>query len=119
MNIVGDHDETKKTILDRADRDEHVDIIWDNIKKKEKRELLMLPRELFGTFLSPKIILSARIDKVITRTKTKKSKNSQYTWYFEFSFELLDSGKQFYNIYIVTFQLEYFQTTSKKESLRI
>ena len=39
MNKVGDHDETKKTILDRADRDEYVDIIWDNIKEKQRREL--------------------------------------------------------------------------------
>ena len=52
MNKVGDHDETKKTILDRADRDEYVDIIWNNIKAPHERELLMLPRELFGTFKS-------------------------------------------------------------------
>lgn len=50
MNIVGDHEETKQTLLARADRDDYIQINWDNIREDKKREFLNFGKKPFNTF---------------------------------------------------------------------
>ena len=50
MSTVRDRDEKKKMVLDRPDRDEYVDIIWDNIVPMHLGEILMFQKESSGAF---------------------------------------------------------------------